>query len=252
MELADHSARATRRKLKYALARLGIEVSRRPRDLHPALTQFDERRRKLLRSQRITLVIDVGANSGQYARRLRRAGYEGHIVSLEPLSSAFAELAAAATTDVDWDVVHTAAGAKAGTATIHVSGNSWSSSLLAMEDRHRAAAPDSAYIGDETIRIEVLDDIVAPLRRTGACVLLKVDVQGFELDVMDGARVTLEATSLVEVEVSLVPLYAGAPSHLSVLGRIADSGFDIVAVEEEFVEPGTGRALQLNVIAARR
>jgi FkbM family methyltransferase len=248
--IIDPAVRA-RRFVKHQLARLGIDVSRRPRGLHPSLTAFDARRRRLLTDAGIDLALDVGANTGQFGFLLRRSGYTGRIVSFEPLSTAFDALSASAARDPAWDVVNAAAGASRGTATLHVSGNSWSSSTRPMSARHLRAAPESAYVSSETVRLTTLDDAVGEIVRPTTRLFLKIDVQGSELDVLDGGASTVAAASLLELEVSLVPLYEEAPSHLDVLQRVAKEGFVVVAIEEEFVEPSTARALQFNLIAAR-
>src|SRR5690242_8065586 len=86
------------------------------------------RRMRLLATHGIDVVLDVGANIGQYGEELRRLGYRGRIVSFEPMSAAFAELQARAQADGRWQVIHAGLGAQAGTARINLAGNSASSS----------------------------------------------------------------------------------------------------------------------------
>ena len=105
------------------------------------------RRARLLKDYRIDLVLDVGANTGQYARQLRELGYKGRIVSFEPLSSAVAELRRAAAYDANWQVRNHACGAENGKREIRVAANSQSSSFLPMKAEHLDAFPDSCYIG---------------------------------------------------------------------------------------------------------
>jgi len=138
-----------RQFVRTGAARLGIDIRRRPPNLHPSLTRFDARRRRYLEAAGIDLVVDVGANEGQFSRRLRPAQYAGRIMSFEPLPAAFRQLEDAAADDPEWDVINAAVGSSEGTTTLHVAGNSWSSSTLPMGDRHVAAAPESAIIGAE-------------------------------------------------------------------------------------------------------
>src|SRR5690242_19513073 len=98
-----------------------------------------------LRVHDINLVLDVGANTGQFGQNLRALGYTGHIVSFEPLSGAHRVLVKTASRDKKWSVPQKVAiGGHSGTVEIHVSANSVSSSVLAMLDAHVAAAPESA------------------------------------------------------------------------------------------------------------
>src|SRR5439155_27146309 len=124
----------------------------------------------------VPLVVDVGANRGQYATDLRQHGYRGKIVSFEPLEEAFAQLAAAAARDVDWTCHRMALGVAAGEAQINVASNLESSSLLEMEVGHRAGAPEVSMVSVETVPVSRLDDVLDDDR---PC-LLKLDVQGYE------------------------------------------------------------------------
>jgi FkbM family methyltransferase len=245
------SATWARLFVKRSLARVGVDVRRRPRDLHPTLSAFDARRRRFFTDAEVNFAIDVGANAGQFGHLLRKSDYTGPILSIEPTSSAFARLQRVCSLDAAWHPIHAAVGARAGTAAINLAGNSWSSSLLEMEDRHASVAPDSVYIGREVTPVYPLDQLALARLDESSRVFLKIDVQGFELEVIAGASKVLAATALLELEVSLVPLYTGAPSHIDVLKTIDREGYEIIAVGEEFVDPTSSKTLQLNVIASR-
>jgi FkbM family methyltransferase len=227
------------------------------RELGWQLGRYDPRRdpvairRRLLGSLGIDQVLDVGANAGQYARQLRAEGYRGRIISFEPLSSAFADLSAAARGDPDWVVRHEALGREPGRAAINVAGNSWSSSLLPMLDRHREAAPESAYVGQEDVLVRTLEAACAELLPAGARPFLKIDTQGFTLEVLAGAGRSLEQMLGVQVELSLVPLYAGEPLIGPVLTHLYDRGFTLVAIEPEFADRD-GAQLQVNGLLVRQ
>ena len=96
-------------------------------------------------------MLDVGANDGAFGRELRADGYQGRIVSFEPTSAAFAALAAGCREDPRWEPVNVALGSDEGRATINLSRNSSSSSLLDMDGRHTATAPDAEYVGTEPV-----------------------------------------------------------------------------------------------------
>lgn len=236
--------------IKAAVRRLirkfGLDLHRYNPEADPVL-----RRQRLLAHCGIDLVLDVGANAGQFGVELRRGGYRGRIVSFEPLSSAFRQLAARAEHDAAWSTMNTALSDADGTATINVSGNSVSSSLLAMLPTHGESAPESGYVGKETIGIRRLDGLFAGLAGPAARVYLKIDTQGSELRVLQGAGATLEDIDLLELELSLVPLYEGGPLLPEMLAWLAQRDYILVGLEPGFSDPRSGRLLQVDGIFAR-
>ena len=97
----------------------------------------------ILREQQINMVLDVGANTGQFAKWIRDTGYIGKIVSFEPLGDAHRKLSQAAERDPRWIVApRMALGSAPGKIDIHVAGNGVSSSILPMLTTHTDAAPD--------------------------------------------------------------------------------------------------------------
>ena len=109
-----------------------------------------------LERQRIDLVLDVGANEGQYASRLRKNGFSGRIISFEPLSTAFEVLQRACDHDNSWSCHGYAIGEKRGKATINISANSMSSSLLPVCPWTVRAEPTVAYVGQEIVDVRRL------------------------------------------------------------------------------------------------
>jgi FkbM family methyltransferase len=209
------------------------------------------RRPQMLRTHRIDLVLDVGANDGQYGEALRRGGYEGRIVSFEPLASAYLELERRAEAVSEWEVRQIALGDKTGTASFHVAGNSASSSLLPMTARHSTTAPESAYVAEEQVDVRRLDDIAAEVIRQGERPWLKIDVQGFELAVMQGAERTLELIEVIETELSLVELYEGQGLLGDVFAHLTSRGFGVLSFEPVLHDPVTGELLQMDGVFAR-
>ena len=209
------------------------------------------RRARLLSWQRIDAVIDVGANAGQYASLIRGAGYRGRIISFEPLTQAFEALAAVAANDPLWEAHRVALGARAGHARLNVSEDLEASSLLAMEDRHVRHCPESAYVGAETVEVERLDSLCPGLLSEHERAYLKLDVQGYELEVLRGGESTLSRVAAVEAELSLVPLYEGGPLYRDVIEHLDQRGFGLVSLEAITEEPDTGHMLQLDGVFVR-
>ena len=157
-------------------------------DLRAYSSSEHARIRKLLDHHQIDLVLDVGANTGQYFKFLRTAGYYGRVVSFEPLSSAYSQLIKMSKKDTRWEIAsRTAIGNLEGEISINIASNSQSSSLLQMLDRHKETFPESAYVGSETVQITKLDCIAPHYLADNKRVFLKLDVQGYEQQVLEGA-----------------------------------------------------------------
>jgi FkbM family methyltransferase len=225
--------------------RRGYEILGYPR------AYADERSfRTLLDQQGINLVLDVGANEGQFVDGLRSAGYHGRVISFEPLSSAHARLRAHAAGDPNWTVAErTAVGAAHGSMEIHISGNSYSSSILPMLSKHTEAVPASAYVGTEAVEVNRLDDLFTP--SPSDRILLKIDVQGYEEYVLHGAPKILACCRAVSLEMSLIPLYEGQALALPLWNRIVSAGFEPWVIEAGFREPKSGRVLQIDGLFVR-
>jgi FkbM family methyltransferase len=208
----------------------------------------------LLLHHEISLVLDVGANIGQYGKYLREAGYSGRIVSFEPLSNAYAVLKKAGEKDPLWEIAPRAAvGNMDGEIMINVANNSVSSSILPMLDSHRRAAPESTYIGSESVKLYKLDTIVPQfINDTCKSIFLKMDVQGFELQVLEGASGILPRIKGLQLEVSLVPLYEGEPTLTEILEKLDQLNYELYAVIPGFTDMNSGRLLQLDCIFFRK
>ncbi len=217
-------------------------------DIVPLHRHDTARLRNLLQRHQIAMVVDVGANQGQYARRMRVLGFRGRILSIEPGADAFSLLSRHAATDPLWAVERLAIGAESGVAQLHVAANSVSSSLLGIRQTHLDAAPDAAPRTAEPVVVKRLDDVVDAGQTR---LWLKIDTQGFELQVLRGARQTLAHTQVLQAELSLASLYEGQANFLEVLQHLEDAGFSVVDLVPGFRDQDTGRLLQCDVIAAR-
>ena len=214
---------------------------------HPAA-----RRQQLLAAHGVDLVLDVGAAVGAYGTELRAFGYTGAIASFEPLGWAYATLEKTSAADRSWTAVNTAIGDEDGTAEINVAGNSDSSSLLPMLKAHRDVAPHANYVGVETIRVKRLDDAAQAQLGIAHHPFLKIDTQGFERQVLDGATKTLPQLVGVQIELSFVPLYEGSMLAYEAIDRLHDEGFGLEAMDLGLQEPATGKLLQADGLFMRR
>jgi len=218
----------------------GYDVVLYTPDEHPLA-----RRKQILDLYGVTLVLDVGANAGQYGSQLREIGYRGRILSFEPLRAPFAQLTARAQGDRHWACFNHALGDAGGSRTINVAGNSYSSSMLKMLPSHLEADPESVYVGTEAVEVKTLDAVFGSLAAEDDCILLKLDTQGFEKPVLDGAAQALRQIDTVEMEISMEPLYEGSLLFPKMYGLMQDKGYRLVSIENEFRDRNSGRLLQV-------
>lgn len=171
----------------------------------------------------------------------------GNIISFEPLSSAYEALLTAKKGDSEWDVyARCALGDENGEAEINIAGNSASSSLLPMLGSHLSAAPHTAYVGKETVPLLTLDSVAPAYLDKYKNPFLKIDTQGFEWAVLNGARNVLPQMRGVLIELSLIPLYERQHLWEEVISRMKQEGFTLWSLQPGFVDPRDGRTLQMD------
>ena len=210
------------------------------------------RRLRILEDNGVTVVLDVGANRGQFASELRIGGFGGRIVSFEPLATACAALERAAADDPLWACRRLALSDTDGETELHVSENTVSSSLLELEARHLEAAPASRYVATERVRQARLATLAEELRLPGDGVYLKLDVQGSEAKALEGARPILPRVVAIETELSLVPLYRDQLLLREMLDFFDEAGYDPVSLEPAYADGRNGHVLQVDGIFLRR
>jgi FkbM family methyltransferase len=232
--------------IKRALRGAGYTASR-----YDPRRDSDAVRQRLLESASINTVLDVGANSGQYGERLRHCGYQGKIVSFEPLSSAFAQLQKRAAGDTLWHTERCALGDREEISSINISGACASSSLLDMLPRHTEIAPHTGYVGREQVDVHRLDSLFDRHFVQGDRVFLKIDTQGFTSRVLAGAERSLDRVQGLEVELSVVALYAGEPLIHEILSLLYRKGFAVYSLEPEMFDDTSWQQVQINGLFQR-
>ena len=201
---------------------------------------------------RITCVLDVGANVGQYGGMLREWGWRGRIVSFEPQAEPHRALERRAAADPDWQVApRMALGKEAGEVEIGVSAESDMSSVLPQSALLRQISPSSAVVRKETVAMRRLDEVAGPYLRPEDRVFLKIDAQGYEALVLAGAGGLLERLRGIQLEMSLVPLYEGERDFRSLLDELAALGFAPWLFLPGYFERKLARQLQVDGVFMR-
>jgi FkbM family methyltransferase len=248
MSVKDRATQGSGRAKEYAKIALRSALHKRNLDVvrHP----YPVRVSSAMSWLEIDTLFDIGANIGQYGSAIRSSGFSGRIVSCEPLPDAYPHLARRAASDPKWTAVQSAVGDHVGTIEINVAANSFSSSVLPMTDAHLDAAPGSHRIAVEKVPLTTVDELVAAHDVDPAHAMLKIDTQGYEGVVLDGARSSLDSFAAIQLEMSFVPLYAGQQLYDELMARLASHGFEIYAMDAGFADPKTGRMLQCDVLFA--
>jgi FkbM family methyltransferase len=215
---------------------------------------FERRLAHVLQRLHIDCVLDVGGNRGQYGLKLRSIGYQGHIVSFEPVRDAFESLWAVASHDPRWTVHQLALGAEEGRASIHVTkGSDFSSFLVPTAyaiERFPASAPVERIEQVDVRRLDrVLPSVIAHLDHPR--LFLKLDTQGYDLEVFAGAGREVDRLLGLQSELSVVPLYEDVPTILEGLHVYRSHGFDLSALSPVARDPSTARVLEYDCLMLR-
>ena len=223
------------RRTGFELSRFSVEQSENARFI------------SMLSTHNVNLIFDVGANAGQFGVLLREIGFDGKIVSFEPLSDARESLQNISRNDPLWQIaLQTAIGEENGEIEIQIAGNSHSSSVLDMLDTHVRAAPDSKYIGKEKVALRTLDSIAPDYMDSNSISFIKIDTQGYETQVMNGAKKLMSQIVGLQVEISLVPLYKGQCLFDEMLKKLKNDGFELWSISTVFSDPNTAQLLQVD------
>jgi FkbM family methyltransferase len=250
-ELADL---AVRRVMLSASLSLLQRTPHRP-TAHPLPEELAAHKRiqhTLLRQIGVNCVIDVGAHSGEYGHQLRRSGYRGEIVSFEPVAASYSSLQRRAAGDTHWSTHRLALGSAPRRATMHVSRKSVFSSFMRVNEFSTKYMPDSATTGDEEVDVQRLDAVFDRLcgHIPNPRVLLKTDTQGWDLEVIEGARGCLRHVVALQTELSVRPIYEGQVGWLDALATLEREGFKPVHLATVTRDPSS-RVVEFDYLGIR-
>lgn len=189
---------------------------------------------ELLARLEIDCVLDVGANVGQYHDFLRdQVLYQGTIVSFEPVSRHVCQLRERAKADPDWHIEPYALGARTDNLSINVMVSDQFSSFLEPDhSRVREFGALNVPCRTETVAVKTLDSVLPQLRAQLGIrrPYLKLDTQGFDIEVMEGARDCLPAIPALQTEASVLGIYKGMPGYMDTIHYLGERGFDITGL----------------------
>lgn len=201
---------------------------------HPERVWFSQRTliKRVLEAQNIQVVLDVGANVGQFASSVRQV-WPGEIHSFEPVADVFRTLASCAASDDNWHVHNLALGDKDGTATIGVSAESVFTSILPVNEFCAGRFGSNATTRrEETIIVRRLDSVLKEIVPgiAGKRIFLKMDTQGYDNLVFAGLGEVQSLVFGLQAEVSHIPIYAGMPHWTESLRIYEEAGFHVAGM----------------------
>lgn len=206
------------------------------RDLHRLLSK------PWLRRHSIGTVLDVGANEGQFIKTARVLFPQASILAFEPnprLTQSLQNVLPSGT----GAVCQIACGREAGTMPLHLMKFSPASSLLQPTSLRIPDFPPAET--EETIEVKVdrLDSVVRSHALARKPYLLKLDVQGYELEVLQGAVDILPDVSAIVCEVNAVPFYEGQAGFEDIYAFVRQHNFKLVDIGEPIRQSHSGEVL---------
>jgi FkbM family methyltransferase len=204
----------------------------------------------LLRQLSFDFVVDVGASRGQFSLVCRRVNPAAKIVGFEPLPEPARIYRTLFADDPNVRLCETALGAASGKMTMHISARDDSSSLLPIASAQTENYPGSGEVGTREVAVTTLGEAISH-QEMGHHNMLKIDVQGYELEVLKSADALLPYFEFIYVECSYVPLYEGQPMAEDVIAFLAARGFVLSSSHNLSFVTGTDRPLQADLLFGR-
>jgi FkbM family methyltransferase len=238
--------------VKAAIRRLTRSSSWEVRRLDPDLT-LDTYLWFMLPHFGVNTVLDVGAHVGEFGELLRNNDYRGQIISFEPVGSSYTALQSACSHDPVWTAHNCALGATETVTTMNITrGTNFASFRSGNKDAHESF-PDIEVVGTETVTVRRLDrlfdELVAGIREPR--IYLKIDTQGWDREVLEGATGCLDKIVGLQTEVSLAPLYEDTPMFEEMIGECRRAGFEVTALFP-VARLGGWRLAELDCVMLRR
>ena len=200
----------------------------------------------------VSTILDVGANIGQYSIDVFKHGFKGQIYSFEPIPSVYMELSNTAKKYSMWEVFNLGVGRKEEEIMINVSENFVSSSILKVEEASLSAEPTTRITHQEKVKLTTIDSFVDSHPQLKGEILLKLDVQGYELEALGGALKSLKKIKLIQAELSFTKLYENGPLYDEVAGFLKGQGYEVFTIMPGFRDEETGRMLQADGLFIRK
>jgi FkbM family methyltransferase len=209
--------------VKTCAEKVGVSIS-----FLPPPFSFERHLRDYLHQMGINVVLDVGAFTGTYATRLRKLGYEGQIISFEPVPNSYAQMQEKMQGDPLWKAMPVGLSDSTGETLINTYSDGHFNSLLNLRNQSEEVyGMDPSGRSQTPIVLrrldEILDELIAPI--SSPKIFLKIDTQGHDVSVMRGASGVMEKITGLQSELAAVELYEGMPTMSQALEYYRKCGF---------------------------
>lgn len=234
--------------IKNLIQIFGYKLSRLPtKEQKRQIAESEEKKILWLRNIQPKTILDIGANTGQFAKYIHGIFPEAALYSFEPLENCYTQLVQNFAEVPQFQAFNLALGNEGGQAQIYANDYSPSSSILEMEELHKNCFPHTQKQILNSINIVRLDDISSKLEIKKPT-LIKIDVQGFEDKVIEGGIVTIKQATILIVEMSVEKLYENQPLFNNIYSLLLNLGFTYKGNYEQLYNPQDGRILQVDGI----
>jgi FkbM family methyltransferase len=252
MSLSDEQTRGQRfkRVFQKAMHTIGLHVGR-----YPPVDSLAYHIKTVLRELAIDCVLDVGAHEGEYAGFLRDLDYTGEIISFEPVRSSFETLSKARTSDKHWHGHNVALGAEEGELEMNIyTGSVFNSFLKQAEDGTARFRDDTRPVRVERVHVRRLETVVDEIlaARPDASIFLKMDTQGYDLQVLRGGGRQLASIRALQTELAARRTYTGMPILSESLSELDRLGFELTGIFPVARELDHLRLIELDCVMCRK
>ena len=229
------------------MRQLGYDIVR-----YPPRETYGEHIRELVKTREIDLVLDVGAHYGEYGLFLRELGYAGRIISFEPVTANFDVITRCCAYDPEWQAYNLALGSEDADRPINVMSNSFLNSFLAPDEASRLDGNTVEHI--DKVAVRRLDGLFDQMvDGVGAHnIFLKMDTQGWDLEVLRGAKACISRIGAIQSEIPLKTIYKGMPSFIDVITACNQLGLDITGMFPVSRDTNNLAVVEFDCVMARR
>jgi len=204
-----------------------------------------------LKNKKFKFILDIGANEGQFAEKFVALFPEATFICFEPLAEPLQKLKERFKDRNNFQFHQLALGNETGKNKIFRNEYSPSSSLLPMKKNHKEAFTFTEKDFEEEIEIKKLDEILNE-NDIAKPYLVKIDVQGFEIEVIKGGQNIISNAEMIILETSFVQLYEGAPLFDDIYELLKSLSFEYIGSFEQLERPQDGKILQQDSIFIKK